>query len=399
MNFVLSKSAIIAPVFLVIVGCGGASDDGDPAASGDTSFTGALIDSPVSGVSYATDTLSGLTSSSGQFEYKAGETVTFSIGDIVLGSNKGQVTITPLDLLNTNTVNDDAVVNMLRLLQTLDDDGMPSEGIEITSTTRNNALGVTIDFNQTITSFENDTSVTGLTQAPLVEAAGAISHFEGSLSAIGYVNGVVGAWSMDGVGGNETIVIMFTDAGTAVLVQTGTTDLDCPPPTCKDGIEVGSYTWNSTTGALSVNLSTDTNGEWGFSDSTNMSLTIDGDSATFVTDDSTNTFTRISGSSTPIHGGWGSSSKINGRDIFFIFFEDGKAVHLEAGAGDPYGQDGVEIATYTWNSTSGELSASVLVDTNGEWGFSDSTGMSFIVNGDDVTISAQDGSVDLDRIF
>ncbi len=390
------KSVILVPAVFIAAGCGGGSDS--PSTPGSSNLTGTLVDSPVSGVSYSTETMSDITNASGQFEYKAGETVTFTIGDIVLGSNEAQETITPLDLLKTNNVNDDAVVNMLRLLQTLDDDGDLSNGIGITPEVRSNATEA-IDFNQPTADFEIDTTVTALTQAPLVDAAAAVTHFEGTLSDVGYENGIVGVWAMDGVGANETLVVMATEGGKIVFVQTGSTDPECPPPTCQDGMEVGTYAWDATTGAFTVNISTDTNGEWGLSHSTNMSVIIDGDSATFTSADSNNTLTRISGTVEAIHGGWEAVSGMGDDEVFFFFFENGKAVHVQAGVSDLAGQSGVEVGTYTWDASSGALSVTLSVDTNGEWGFSDSTDMSFTVNGDVVTISAQDGGGNLSRIF
>jgi len=48
----------------------------------------------------------------------------------------------------------------------------------------------------------------------------------------------------------------------------------------------------------------------------------------------------------------------------YLYFRDGDSVS------DPVGQDGMERGTYSWNPAAGTLSATVLVDTNGQWGFS-----------------------------
>ena len=48
--------------------------------------TGILLDSAVGGVSYNTSSnLSGLTNTNGQFQYRSGDQVTFSVGETVLG--------------------------------------------------------------------------------------------------------------------------------------------------------------------------------------------------------------------------------------------------------------------------------------------------------------------------
>ena len=46
-------------------------------------------------LSYTTPTLSGMTNADGEFLYEEGEAVTFSIGDITLGTAQGQDVITP----------------------------------------------------------------------------------------------------------------------------------------------------------------------------------------------------------------------------------------------------------------------------------------------------------------
>jgi len=54
---------------------------------------------------------------------------------------------------------------------------------------------------------------------------------------------------------------------------------------------------------------------------------------------------------------------------------------------DPSGQPGIERGTYTWNQSTGVLTANVIADTNGEWGFSNSEPM--IVSVDGNTLSAE----------
>ncbi|MDX1452573.1 MAG: hypothetical protein R3183_08435, partial [Oleiphilaceae bacterium] len=77
----------------VLVGC---SDDDDSVQ------TGRLVDSAVAGIQYRTATQSGVTNRHGEFAYLAGETVTFSIGDINLPAVPAGAVITPLDLANAD---------------------------------------------------------------------------------------------------------------------------------------------------------------------------------------------------------------------------------------------------------------------------------------------------------
>ncbi|MEE9310096.1 MAG: hypothetical protein V3U64_03680, partial [Cocleimonas sp.] len=59
---------------------------------------GIFTDSPTEGLHYSGPSFSGLTNRDGEFKYRQGETVTFSLGGTVLGSTKGAAVITPLSL-------------------------------------------------------------------------------------------------------------------------------------------------------------------------------------------------------------------------------------------------------------------------------------------------------------
>jgi hypothetical protein len=84
---------------------------------------GTLVDAPVAGVRYESGALAGITGGSGEFRYEVGNTIRFFIGDIVLGQPvMGKAVITPLDLVANGTADTPAVINIARLLQSLDSD-------------------------------------------------------------------------------------------------------------------------------------------------------------------------------------------------------------------------------------------------------------------------------------
>lgn len=84
---------------------------------------GQFIDAPVQGVNYISGSLSGVTGSNGEFQYETGNTVRFFIGDIALGGEVGgKAMITPLDLVENGAIDTPAVINIARLLQSLDSD-------------------------------------------------------------------------------------------------------------------------------------------------------------------------------------------------------------------------------------------------------------------------------------
>ncbi len=83
--------------------------------------SGQFIDGPVQGLRYVSGSVSGITGSEGEFQYEAGNRVGFFIGDIALGEAvEGKAIITPLDLVPGGTIDTPAVINIARLLQTLD---------------------------------------------------------------------------------------------------------------------------------------------------------------------------------------------------------------------------------------------------------------------------------------
>jgi hypothetical protein len=107
--------------------------------------TGYLYDDLVSGIEYTTPTQSGVTGPDGSFKYLPGEKVTFKLGNLTLGKAvDGAGILTLFDLVSPSLNGDGSpapdVVAMAVLLQTLDSDGDPNNGISIAKATRD-ALG------------------------------------------------------------------------------------------------------------------------------------------------------------------------------------------------------------------------------------------------------------------
>ena len=155
---------------------------------------GQFIDAAVAGLTYASGPIAGFTDESGTFLYRAGDTVRFGVGQVVLGQGTAQSSMTPVQLVTgAGDETDPAVTNILRFLQTMDDDGDPSNGITITQAVRAQAL-TALDFDQSTTAFGNDPTVlalvaqlTGLTTAgtrALVGATDAQDHLQATLIAM-----------------------------------------------------------------------------------------------------------------------------------------------------------------------------------------------------------------------
>ena len=148
---------IIAPIF-VLPACGGG---GSGESEADASIkTGQFIDSAVENVSYKTETQSGKTNANGEYVYREGEVVTFSIGRLNFPPVTAKQTITPIDLAGTDSIYDQQALNIARLLQSLDMDGDTSNGITISGGAESSASE--INFNVASSIFENDPAVIDL---------------------------------------------------------------------------------------------------------------------------------------------------------------------------------------------------------------------------------------------
>ncbi len=168
--------------------CGGSSSD-----EGEESnlLTGRFIDSAVVNIEYETETQKGVTNDRGEFKFNRGEdieTISFSIGELKLPTVPTNTVITTLDLAKTTDTSDPTVVNINRLLQSLDKDSNPSNGIEITEQAK--LIARQLDFSMSVTDFAVDADVINLVNnsdqiSPgLVSEADATEHFESTLSDI-----------------------------------------------------------------------------------------------------------------------------------------------------------------------------------------------------------------------
>jgi len=91
-----------------------------------------FIDSPVGGLFVKTPTFAGVTDESGGFDYFPGERVDISIGSVVIGNALADHKISPIDIFKGADTEDERVINMAILLQSLDADGNPKKGVSIT---------------------------------------------------------------------------------------------------------------------------------------------------------------------------------------------------------------------------------------------------------------------------
>lgn len=141
---------LLMAVLLPILFLSGCSSNNEPQ-------TGVFIDSPVSGLNYTSAyRLSGVTNEAGQFRYYLGDTISFYIGTLELGSAPVAGTLTPLSITPGAVAASEQIVNnKLILLQSLDADGDLNNGIQLTAAIRAivSAHAGSIIFDQSTTDF------------------------------------------------------------------------------------------------------------------------------------------------------------------------------------------------------------------------------------------------------
>ena len=139
--------------------------------------TGYLVDAPVEGVAYTCAEIEGFTTNKGEFSC-VDAPVEFSIGSYNLGKLDDFTSdgiVYPQDLiegLNRNDIDDEKVINMIQLLQSLDDDGDISEIIKIDENVANKFE----QFGESTNSLSLDELV-NLADKDMVDKEGAIEHF------------------------------------------------------------------------------------------------------------------------------------------------------------------------------------------------------------------------------
>ena len=174
----LSSSFLLCTV---LVACGGGeSSSSQPVDTTSTASTGGasnqkndvpelLTKQFIAGMHYTTVSQNGITSNNGEFSVLADEIVTFYLGDYKLPSVLGSGTFTPLGYVpSAFSENAPSVINFTRLLQSLDVDLEPSNGIQIPESLRQsvgNGSAETLNITYPSTLFERLDLVLDLLEA------------------------------------------------------------------------------------------------------------------------------------------------------------------------------------------------------------------------------------------
>ena len=123
-------TSLLAAGILALSGCGGSSSSSTDTTTSNPDLTNAkvgyYVDDPVAGLDYNCNGITGTTGPNGEFNYIPGTTCTFSLGDVPVRQ------IGTEGLSDTNPYFIETDGNIAAVLQTIDADGDPTNGISIT---------------------------------------------------------------------------------------------------------------------------------------------------------------------------------------------------------------------------------------------------------------------------
>lgn len=399
-------AALVAATLLA--SCGGGSGSGNPnnaSAPPTGSQTGIFTDAAVQGLSYTTSSgVTGTTTAAGEFDFNPGDTVTFRLGALVLGELPAKELLTPIDLAGNSQA---YLENLLVILQSLDDDGNPDNGITIppAAAAAMPSLNLASVTSQTLTTSLEQARTAGNVGGSIRTPEEARAHFIAQAPALLATN--IWVLSENGV---PMIALNAQANGKYLFGEYGVADSVGQP-----GVEYGRFT------ATSVNTrgflfgtsyvgsgEIDNNGEWGLSHlGDDERIKVSGDILTVTPPNETEpmaTFVKMENNPNGIVGAWAFAGE-DGKALdnrMFLFFANNKVMMVD-GVGDdevalgevPCGGPGIEIGDYTYNAGTKTLTFAnnPLVNTNqcaGIWETDGTSGaLAFVLSNDGKTAALE----------
>ena len=127
---------------------------------------------------------------------------------------------------------------------------------------------------------------------------------------------IVGSWLG---GGGTNIALTFLSNGRFYFAQSGDETSGCTASGAP-GVEYGTFSWNSDTGALSIQIDEDTTGDWGLSDFNGITVNVADDSLSMSeTGGWAGTLTRVPDAGSALAGSWWHQEK----ELVLTFLADG----------------------------------------------------------------------------
>ncbi|MBL4799347.1 MAG: hypothetical protein JKY50_18235 [Oleispira sp.] len=357
--------AALCSASFILTGCGGGSssdndDDGGNGSGGQQPVvkTGVFLDSAVENLSYKTASQNGSTDSQGKFSYVEGEDVTFSIGSLEFPVVKAGGVITPMTLAGTASVENQQVTNIAILLQSLDANGNPDDGITIPAEAATLASGA-IDLTGPTEDFILNAAVinlvanSGSVNTTLVSKEDAQDHLQSTIeSQLPHVR----SWT-NKTGSSESHLIFFSD-NTFVYAEN-----DDEEP---NGLELGNYSYDTATGDITLTITFDNNGpgedsgvgdigtpvtiDTAFSNGNNTLKIMNGE-LEFTADDL---------DTDSIVGAWSITHQHESQHI--ILYSNNTFLYAENDMTEP---NGLELGTYVYDAGTNQITYTITYDDNG----------------------------------
>lgn len=208
-------SRTLAITVFALAGCGGGGGGSNPPPVNTTPpppvvEMGVFIDSPVQGLTYQSGSNpAGITDANGMFDYTVGETLSFSVGGVQLGTLPvGQPVVTPNDF-------GVAAENIARLLQTLDADGVHINGIDLTAAAT--ALtGTTLD----ASAFVSDATTFETTIQPILDTAlgAGATLIDAAIALANLAAGTDSTFDVTELAGKVLVIDLPSESDTGIVV-------------------------------------------------------------------------------------------------------------------------------------------------------------------------------------
>lgn len=387
----MKKTLLCLTLAGLLSACGGSDNDSgsSPPPPSSSLKTGILTDGPVSGATYTINGVSKRTNAQGEFEYQEGDEITFSIGNIEIGTVTGAHRITPVELADDVTTR----TNLLIFLQSLDSEGDHDDGIQIPDSV-SELDADSIDFSKPTTEFITSfqpvlQKIEIFKDKVVVSATEAQANFNKTL-----LKDIVGVWYAKNA--ESEIVLQVTSDGKYLIGE----PIVSSPSDSANGMEYGELSVNAVAGELWAQSSIDTNEDWGLNDfgkKRDMKISFDGTQLKISEAQNLNesaTFTKVPQNNSSIAGAWNSSS---GKQLFVFNLDNNTYIMVDAVGDDqvevgetPCGGPGIEYGKYRVQD--GKLFVdNILIDTNGCAGLSNnsansSSGLPVTVNTTSLTL-------------
>jgi hypothetical protein len=349
---------VFCSVSFLLTGCGGSSGgSGDLAKPLAELNTGVFLDSAVSNLSYKTASQNGSTDSQGKFSYIKGETVAFSIGTLNFPVVKAAGVVTPMTLSGNSGLSNQQVTNIAILLQSLDQNDNPDDGIIIPEGAAAAASAIVLDV--PTADFISNAAVinmvasSGSDNTTLVSAEVALAHLKSTIeSRTPYVR----SWTNKS-GSSESHLILFPD-NTFVYAEN---DDEAP-----NGLELGRYSYDTVSENLTLSITYDNNGPGEDSGVGDIGPDVVTD---VVFSNDNNTMTILNGefelaandlSTSSIVGAWSITNATETQ--YLVLFADRTFIYAENDDEDP---NGLELGTYRYDVSTHEITFTISYDDNG----------------------------------